>query len=122
MDVKKEDQGRPVSQGLVKTRKDEEYNNETKTRRPDEEGKCKENVPPLAKIAQPGDDVRFFVEAFIYPACYLCVFVLLVEGSEGWSGVEWDGLTTRRAGYRVQKVLRPSGEDIYFVVLSFEFL
>ena len=33
--------------------------------------------------------------------------------------MEWDGLTTRRAGYRVQKVLRPSGEDIYFVVLSF---
>ena len=60
---------------------------------PDEEGKCKENVPPLAKIAQPGDDVRFFVEAFIYPACYLCVFVLLVEGRRGWQGgVEWSGV------------------------------
>lgn len=67
-------------------------------------------APPLAEISQSGDDVCFFVEALVDPACNLQSI-----SSQKSKAVVMDrgAHTTLSDGKRDVKAVRPSGEEIY---------
>ena len=67
------------------------------------------DLPPLTKVAQAWNDVRFVVQALIDPTRDLRTTLISIP-----HGCRREGRhTTLRDGYRVQNVVKPSGEAIY---------
>lgn len=70
-------------------------------------------APSLAEVPKSGNNVCLLVETFVNPSCNLNMIRVAVSSLKGFPDeTEWNGRTTRRVGYFVQKVFSPSGDDI----------
>ena len=75
------------------------------------EGGTNRDAPPLAKVAQARDNIRFLVQSLVNPSGNLCDNTPISPCTPPPFAAPQ--LTTRVCGYFPQKFLRPSGDAIY---------